>query len=135
RIRVRIRPTSGWGGECDQRIGGSNHVRYKVNPITMRLTTNAPVGQVVEERTFRVERPLHFFLGPDESFQGDVAATLDAMLAETADEWQEWVRGLATPVEWQEVVIRAAIALKLCQHEETGAIVAAMTTSIPEHPG
>ena len=29
-------------------------------------------------------------------------------------------------------MIRAAITLKLCQHEETGAIVAALTTSIPE---
>ena len=55
------------------------------------------------------------------------------MLDRTIDEWRHWVRGLATPFEWQEAVIRAAITLKLCQHEETGAIVAAMTTSIPEH--
>jgi GH15 family glucan-1,4-alpha-glucosidase len=45
-----------------------------------------------------------------------------------------WVRGLATPLEWQEEVIRCAITLNLCQHEETGAIVAALTTSIPEAP-
>src|SRR3546814_3132717 len=32
-----------------------------------------------------------------------------------------------------EAVIRAAITLKLCQHEETGAIVAELTTSIPEY--
>lgn len=53
----------------------------------------------------------------------------------TAGEWREWVRGLAIPLEWQDVVIRSAITLKLCQHEETGAIVAALTTSIPEHAG
>jgi GH15 family glucan-1,4-alpha-glucosidase len=32
-------------------------------------------------------------------------------------------------------VIRAAITLKLCNFEETGAIIAAHTTSIPEGPG
>jgi GH15 family glucan-1,4-alpha-glucosidase len=36
------------------------------------------------------------------------------------------------PYEWQEAVIRAAIALKLCSFEDTGAIIAALTTSIPE---
>ncbi|MDF7775701.1 glycoside hydrolase family 15 protein [Sphingomonas sp. AOB5] len=135
RIRVRLRPTCGWGGECAQRIGGSNHIRYQTDSMTLRLTTTAPVGFVHEERPFRLEGTLHFFLGPDESFAGDVAGTLDAMLASTAAEWQEWVRGLAVPFEWQDAVIRAAITLKLCQHEETGAIVAALTTSIPEHAG
>ena len=64
-----------------------------------------------------------------------LAPTLDQLLADTTNEWQLWARGLATPVEWQDAVIRSAITLKLCQHEETGAIVAALTTSIPEHAG
>ena len=135
RIRVRLRPTCEWGGACASMTGGSNHLRYRGGAMTMRLTTNAPVGLVEEERAFRLERSLHFFLGPDESFTGDLAASLDTMLAETAGEWREWVRGLAIPLEWQDVVIRAAITLKMCQHEETGAIVAALTTSIPEHAG
>ncbi|MFC4254689.1 glycoside hydrolase family 15 protein [Altererythrobacter xixiisoli] len=135
RIRVRLRPTRDWGESCSERTGGSNHIRYQTNTITLRLTTDAPVGLVVAERSFRLEQPLHFFLGPDESFAGDIAVTIDTMLTETIAEWREWVRGLAIPLEWQDVVIRSAITLKLCQHEETGAIVAALTTSIPEHAG
>jgi GH15 family glucan-1,4-alpha-glucosidase len=41
---------------------------------------------------------------------------------------------LSIPFEWQEAVIRAAITLKLCSFEESGAVIAAMTTSIPEAP-
>jgi len=64
-----------------------------------------------------------------------IGETVSTMLDRTVGEWRHWTRGLAVPLEWQEVVIRAAIALKLCQHEETGAIVAALTTSMPEHEG
>src|SRR5204862_316525 len=49
--------------------------------------------------------------------------------------WREWVRSLAIPFEWQDAVIRAAITLKLNVFEDTGAIIAAVTTSIPEAPG
>jgi GH15 family glucan-1,4-alpha-glucosidase len=135
RIRIRLRPTCGWGNSCQQHIGGSNHIRFETNALSLRLSSTAPVSLIEQEHPFRVEQDLHFFLGPDESFAGDIASTLETMLAETTMEWQDWVRGLAIPLEWQDVVIRAAITLKLCQHEETGAIVAALTTSIPEHPG
>ena len=135
RVRIALRPTCGWGGGCREQIGGSNHLRLLLDTIALRLTTTAPIAMVQGEHAFRVERPLHFFLGPDESFQGDLASTVDLMLYRTTQEWQGWVRGLAVPLEWQEVVIRCAITLKLCQHEETGAIVAALTTSVPEHAG
>ncbi|MBV1691368.1 glycoside hydrolase family 15 protein [Novosphingobium sp. G106] len=133
RIRVRLRPSRAWGSARAERTRGSNHVRYLLEDGVIRLSTTAPVGWIEDERLFRVEKPLHFFLGPDESFADEISAALDMMLDKTASEWRHWVRGLATPHEWQEAVIRSAITLKLCQHEETGAIVAALTTSIPEH--
>jgi GH15 family glucan-1,4-alpha-glucosidase len=132
RIRVSLNPAADWGARDAERTSGSNHIRFLLKPQPLRLTTDAPIGRVTEGRAFRLEKPLHFFLGPDEPFQGHVGHTLSTMLHQTADHWREWVRGLATPLDWQSVVIRAAITLKLCQQEETGAIVAALTTSIPE---
>jgi GH15 family glucan-1,4-alpha-glucosidase len=134
RIRVSLKPAVDWGGADAERTSGTNHIRFLLKPQPLRLTTDAPVGQILEGRSFRLERSLHFFLGPDEPFSGNVGHSLATMLHETAEYWRDWVRGLAVPLEWQRVVIRAAIALKLCQHEETGAIVAALTTSIPEAP-
>ena len=133
-ITIRVRPTCDWGREPCPITDGSNHLRFLGHDVTFRLTTNAPVSHIREERSFRLEEPIALFLGPDEPFQGDVRSTTDAMLADTCAYWREWVRTLALPLEWQEAVIRAAIAIKLCVYEETGAIVAALTTSIPEAP-
>ena len=133
RIRIRLRPTVNWGEAPARRTTGSNHIRYVGGPTTMRLTTNCPVSHITEERLFRLEEPIAMFLGPDEGFDADVAATTTRMLNEPRDYWRNWVRTLSVPLEWQEAVIRAAITLKLCAYEETGAIVAALTTSIPEH--
>ncbi|WP_118857712.1 glycoside hydrolase family 15 protein [Sphingomonas mesophila] len=135
RIRVKLNPATDWGSADAERTSGTNHVRYLLEPQPLRLSTDAPVGRVLDGRSFRAERALHFFLGPDEPFVGNVEQEAARMLHQTRAHWRQWVRGLAIPLEWQRVVIRCAITLKLCQHEETGAIVAALTTSIPEHDG
>ena len=132
-IRIRLRPAAGWGAKPCEITSGSNHIRYLGQETTLRLTTDCPVSHVLSERIFRLEQPLAFFLGPDEPFEGDVAAVANEMLAGTTRYWMNWVRTLTLPLEWQEPVIRAAITLRLCAYEETGAIVAAFTTSIPEH--
>ena len=133
RIRIRLRPSINWGEAPARQTTGSNHIRYVGGPTTLRLTTNAPVSHITEERLFRLEEPIAMFLGPDEGFDADIMATTARMLTETTQYWREWVRTLSVPLEWQEAVIRSAITLKLCAYEETGAIVAALTTSIPEH--
>lgn len=135
RIKVTLRPMSDYGSRLAATTNGTNHIRYLVGDQTIRLSTDAPVGYLLESRTYRVESDQHFFLGPDEPFNGNLRSEIRRMEAQTRKYWQLWVRGLATPLEWQDEVIRCAITLKLCQHEETGAIVAALTTSIPEAPG
>jgi GH15 family glucan-1,4-alpha-glucosidase len=133
-IRIRLKPTADWGARSTERTFGSNHIRYLGSDVTMRLTTNGPVSHILNERVFRLEEDLALLFGPDEGLEADVVSTSERMLAETIKSWREWVRTLSVPLEWQTVVIRAAIALKLCAYEDTGAIVAAMTTSIPEAP-
>src|SRR5262249_45044558 len=49
--------------------------------------------------------------------------------------WRRWIKGSRIPRDYQKHVIRSALALKLHQFEDTGAIIASSTTSIPEHPG
>lgn len=134
RIRVRLRPSADWGARQAECTSGSNHIRYLCTDITLRLTTDCPVSHVLEERLFRLERSLTFFLGPDEGYDQEVGAGVSATLDRTLAYWRDWVRTLYMPLDYQEAVIRAAITLKLCVYEETGAIVAAMTTSVPEFP-
>lgn len=135
RIRVILNPARDYGASLAETTHGTNHIRYLIGRHPLRLSTDASIGYVLEQRSFRVEEDLHFFLGPDEPFSGNLREEVRAMEQGSRRYWQQWARGLHIPFEWQDEVIRCAITLKLCQHEETGAIVAALTTSIPEAAG
>jgi GH15 family glucan-1,4-alpha-glucosidase len=135
RVTIRVRPTFNYGQPFTTRALGSNHIRFSGGAETLRLTTDAPLSYVAQETPFALVRPVTLILGPDEPFEAGVEITSREFLERTRDYWIDWVRALAVPLEYQSDVIRAAITLKLCSFEETGAIVAAHTTSIPEAPG
>lgn len=134
RVSIRLLPLTGLDALTPQVTRGSNHLRYLLSGQVLRLTTNAPVSFVASGRWFTLHSPLSLVLGPDETLDGDIEETARQFEERTAAEWRQWTSRLALPFDWQDAVIRAAITLKLCQYEETGAIVAALTTSIPEAP-
>ncbi len=135
RITVRVRPSFGYGTVQPSRTLGSNHMRFVSGADVLRLTTDMPVSYVAKEASFELHRPINLLLGSDESVPERPDMLTREFLEETVAYWQDWVRDLAVPFEWQDAVIRAAITLKLCSYEDTGAIVAALTTSLPEHAG
>lgn len=56
-------------------------------------------------------------------------------LQETTEWWQAWSGRCSFRCEWDDVVVRSLITLKALTYAPTGGIVAAATTSLPEHVG
>ncbi len=135
RITLRLRPSFDYGARPPQITSGSNHVRYVGTKEVLRLTSDAPISYILHETEFALDRPVTLIVGADESVTDGPDTIGRTFLQETTLYWQEWVRDLNVPFDWQEAVIRAAITLQLCSYEDTGAVVAALTTSVPEHEG
>ena len=132
RVVVRLRPAFAWGRTVAAVTTGSHHVRYVGPDFALRLTTDASLTALLEERPFFVDDTATLLLGADEPMEESLAELGRHFVEATLAYWRDWVRTLAVPYEWQPAVIRAAITLKLNAFDDTGAIVAAMTTSVPE---
>jgi len=135
RITIRVRPTHSYGVPITQRSLGSNHIRYSGGNMVVRLTTDAPLSYIDREAPFVLHRPLGMVFGADEPVPGEITTLCREFSDRTRDYWMDWVRRLSIAYDWQDEIIRAAITLKLSNFEETGGIIAAHTTSIPEAPG
>jgi GH15 family glucan-1,4-alpha-glucosidase len=135
RLTLRLRPACDDGAARPSMTWGSNHIRYVAPTLALRLTTNASLTAIMQETSFFLEDTVTLLLGPDETVHESAAEVGRRFLEETTLYWRQWVRNLGIPFEWQDAVIRAAITLKLNAYDDTGAIIAAMTTSIPEAAG
>ena len=56
-------------------------------------------------------------------------------LATTTKWWREWAENCVTPERYADAVHRSLLVLRALTHEDTGGIVAAATTSLPEDFG
>jgi GH15 family glucan-1,4-alpha-glucosidase len=104
-------------------------------PLRLHLATNAPVPFVLAGRPFVLQQPIFQVLSLGEPATPHDLAALQHSLHLTIAGWRAWARACALPPFRQEHVLRSALCLKLHAHHDTGAIIAATTTSIPEAMG
>ncbi len=135
RALVRCKPVYDYGLLEPASWGASNHVEYRGFPAPLRLTTNVPLAYIEDERPFLLERDRHLVLTWGQPLEAGLEDTAERFLERTLDYWRRWVKGTRVPRDYQAEVIRSALALKLHQYEDTGALLAATTTSLPEYPG
>lgn len=134
-ITIGLRPGFAYGAKHPAPAVGSNHLSFAGPDFTLRVTTDLPLAHIVHEARFTLSRPGTLVLSADEPLDQAPDALYARMLAETQTYWQNWVVDLNVPFDWQEAVIRSAITLKLCCYDDTGGVVAALTSSVPEAPG
>ncbi len=134
RIRVCCEPRLGWSRAAPSRVQGSHHVAFGGFASPLRLTTDIPLSYLGGQAFALTERR-HLVLAWGAPIEEPLRPLCARFLEETLRYWRGWVKNCDIPPLYQGPVIRSALALKLHCFEDTGAIVAAMTTSIPEAPG
>lgn len=133
RIVVRLNPAAQYG--CAERAHSicSDRISY-AGDHALALITDVPAEAIVDETPFRLHETVTLMFGATERSEKEVTSSGSMFLERTTAHWRNWVRSLTIPAGWRDAVVRAAITLQLNVFEETGAIIAAITTSIPEAP-
>jgi GH15 family glucan-1,4-alpha-glucosidase len=134
RIRVRFKPRFNYGSVAPEVSSTSDGLVYRSGSTRIFLKTDIPESYVLEEQPFELNGDRYFVMSHGEAFGRPLKFACEEFFERTTSYWRTWVKHCSIPFEYQEAVIRSALALKLHIFEDTGAIIAATTTSIPESP-
>jgi GH15 family glucan-1,4-alpha-glucosidase len=134
RVVIRCNPRIHYGQIEPAVTQLSQEIVYKSQDVTLFLSTDASVSYIMNETPFELKESKHFVLSYGMPFEGPLRFGVEEQLDRTIAYWRTWAKHCNIPFEFQNEVIRSALALKLHIFEDTGAIVAATTTSIPEGP-
>ncbi len=135
RIVVSCNPMGDYGQLKPKKVFGSSHIRYEGYKSPVRLTTDIPLNFIDSEQAFVLNKERYMVLSYGVPLEGPLVSTTNIFLDRTIRYWRKWVMNTSTEKFHQDAVIRSALTLKLHQYQDTGAIIAAATTSLPEFPG
>jgi GH15 family glucan-1,4-alpha-glucosidase len=142
-IAVHVEPAADYGCTKRPHVVGRGYVTYGGDE-ELRLSADTSMAAIMNGSRLHLDRTIGLIFGLDHPpgdartapgfLRGFVTSFAESMLQRTTRYWRDWSQSLRAPNEWRDAVIRAAITLELNVYEPTGAIIASMTTSIPEAP-
>jgi len=132
RIKVTCDPVYNYGQNRYVAQRGSNHIEYEDAGERLRLTTNIPINYLFDEQYFVLNETKYLVLTYGQHLEAPLKSTVEIFLRETTAYWRSWIKQSSIAQFHQSFVIRSALVLKIHQYEDTGAIIAASTTSLPE---
>ncbi|CAH0145575.1 Trehalase [Pedobacter sp. Bi27] len=135
RITIKCEPVCDYGKGKMKSSRGSNHIDYLGCDENIRLSTNVSLTYIFDEKAFVLNEAKYLVMTYGQNLEAPVVSTAENFLRETIAYWRLWIKHSSIAGFYQPFVIRSALVLKIHQYEDTGAIIAASTTSLPESPG
>jgi GH15 family glucan-1,4-alpha-glucosidase len=142
RFRVEVYPRFNYARDSHETVFHYNGVLFTSPSLTLALETAVPLDfhadgaygefTLVPEQTatFVLEQVPETYV-PRPYSEAETREAFDA----TVEYWRRWLSQSRYTGRWREMLHRSALTLKLMTYKPTGAIVAAPTTSLPEHIG
>ncbi|XDD45685.1 glycoside hydrolase family 15 protein [Leptospira sp. WS39.C2] len=134
KFKIQLSPTYHYGNHKLLPKVSSNKIIYVTEDFEFYLQSNLSVNQILKEQEFHLNQSIYFSLTETFEKGQSFPESVEEELGKTKHYWQNWVKHCTIPNFAQKQQIRSALCLKLHQFQETGAIIAASTTSLPESP-
>jgi GH15 family glucan-1,4-alpha-glucosidase len=141
-FRIEVEPRFNYGRDPHTTVFHENGVVFRSEGMSLALESATPLTLTDtgvtceitlspgESVTFVLERVTEDYV-PRPYSEAETREAFDR----TIEYWRRWLSKSRYQGRWREVVHRSALTLKLLTYRPTGGIVAAPTTSLPEHIG
>jgi GH15 family glucan-1,4-alpha-glucosidase len=135
RVRVHLDPRPDYARASVEMVASGQGLEVVGGPTRLYVASNVPAPYLQDGAAIRIDRPTFFALSSGKPPSIASAPEAETCLEQTIRAWRTWVKTTALPSFAAESVLRSALCLKLHAFSDTGAIIAAATTSIPEAIG
>ncbi len=135
RLVIDYDPRPDFGRAAVHLSEGASALELHAAGIELSLFSDLPISFIANRQPFVLRRPIFLLLSAGSRREAPRASEVHQLYEDTVAGWRAWARSCALPSFAPAAVLRSALCLKLHAYADTGAIVAAATTSIPEAMG
>lgn len=137
-VRIHYQPRPAYAQNpvhCETTDAFIKHMTTKGAYESVYLYTSLPFDAVIQSRPIRLENDSFLLLSYNQKLFVPDMNWVELELERTKVYWMGWVAKTKVLSAYQEQVERSSLVLKLLAYQKTGAILAAVTTSLPETIG
>ncbi len=134
RVRVEYDPRPDYAVEKPGLEQAGDGIACTNGGREIMLYSNIPSQSILSGEPVELNYTKYLVMG-NSSREGFTVKKCAKLMSDTRKYWERWCSTLMLPEANREFILRSAITLKLLTYSETGAIIAASTTSIPEESG